>query len=171
MEKLVKRLEKKGWNKKELLKAVKIIKNAKSNKTRENLFLEKRIYWLLLIIIIVATFAISIALLPVLIAIKGVALYSVIIILGIAFGLLFELVIRSIEHLQHKHHLGLAVLIPLIALVNIYVIARISNNLALKLNLNNIHSPLIVALIYAASFVMPYIVYRFVLKIEYYSEK
>ena len=44
MENLIKRLEKKGWDKKEIIKTVGIIRNAKQNKTKENLFLEKRIF-------------------------------------------------------------------------------------------------------------------------------
>lgn len=171
MQNLAKRLEKRGWSKREIDEALGIIKNAKASKTKEDLFLHKRIYWILLVIVATANFAISVALMPLLIALKGPVLYFVIIALGIVFGLLFELVIRSIEHLQHKHHLILAILIPLLAAIDFLIITKISNDLASKLNLNNIHSPLIVALAYALSFVMPYIVYRFVLKKGYYSSE
>ncbi|MBS3100853.1 hypothetical protein J4204_01850 [Candidatus Woesearchaeota archaeon] len=129
MENLVKRLEKKGWRKKEIVRAVGIIRNAKQNKPHDIKFLEERIYWVLLAVIIAANFAISIALIPVLIALNGAFLYLVLMVLGIVFGLLFELVIRSIEHLEKKHHLLLAVLIPLIALANAFVISNVSNDL------------------------------------------
>src|SRR3989338_10246058 len=110
MENLIKRLEKKGWEKEEIAKAVEIIHNAKQLKTPENKFLEKRVYWILLFVIIAANFAISVALMPVLVALRGMLLYFVIIILGLVFGLLFELVIRSIEHLEKRHHVFLAVI-------------------------------------------------------------
>lgn len=171
MRNLIHRLEKRGWKKREVIKAVDIIKKAKHNKTKENLFLEKRIYWILLVLVIAANFSISVALMPILIALKGIFLYLIIIILGIVFGLLFELVIRSIEHLEKKHHLFLAFLMPLIALANVFIISRISNNLAEMLGLKNIHNTIIVAIIYAASLVLPYIIYRFVLKIEYYIKE
>ena len=139
----------------------------------ENLIkrLEKKIYWILLVVIAAANFAVSIALVPLFIALKGMFLYFVLIILGIIFGLLFELVIRSIEHLERKHHIFLAFLIPLTALANVFVITRISNNLTSTLNLANFQNPLIISIVYAASFVLPYIVYRFVLKIEYYTKE
>ena len=124
----------------------------------------------MLVVIIAANFAISVALIPALVALNGMALYIVIGFLGLAFGFLFELVIRSIEHLEKHHHLILAILIPLAALTNVFIITRISNELETKLGLDNLHNPLLVALIYAASFVLPYIIYRFVLKIEYYSK-
>ena len=171
MQNLIKRLEKKGWNKKEIIKTVGIIRNAKQNKTKENLFLEKRIYWILLAVIVTANFAISVALIPILMALNGMPLYFTIILLGIIFGLFFELVIRSIEHLERKHHLFLAVLIPLTALANAFAISNTSNNLSKTLNLTNMHNSMAIALAYASSFVLPFIVYRFVLKIEYYAKE
>ena len=171
MENLINRLEKKGWEKKQISKAVEIIHNAKQLKTAENRFLEKRIYWILFVIIIAANFAISIALIPLLMALNGALLYFTIIVLGIIFGLLFELVIRSIEHLERKHHIFLAFLIPLTALANVFIISKVSNNLARTLQLANFQNPVLISVIYAASFVLPYAVYRFVLRIEYYTKE
>ena len=171
MKNLIKRLEKKGWSKKDISKTVEIIHNAKQLKTQETRFLEKRIYWILLIVIIAANFAISVALIPVLMALSGMVVYIIILMLGIVFGLLFELVIRSIEHLEKKHHIFLAILIPLIALANIFIISKISNSLSAALQLTNFHNSIIIALVYAVSFVLPYIVYRFILKREYYIKE
>ena len=171
MKNLVERLEKRGWSKKEIIKAVNIIKKAKQNKPKDIIFFEERIYWILLVVIIAANFAISVALIPILLTLRGVLLYFIIIVLGLIFGLLFELLIRSIEHLEKEHHLFLAVLIPLIALSNVFVISKISNNLTRTLNLTNFQNPIVIALIYAASFVLPYIIYRFVLKIGYYAKE
>ena len=171
MQNLIKRLEKSGWNKRDIKKAVGIIKNAKQNKPEDIRFLDRKIYWMLLIIIAAANFAISIALIPILVALNGMQLYFIIIILGIVFGLLFELVIRSIEHLEKRHHIMLVFLIPLIALANLFVITNISNNAMSKLNLINIHNSFVVSIIYAGSFVLPYLVYRFVLKVEYYAKE
>lgn len=171
MKNLIKRLEKRGWGKREVKKAIGIIRDAKKNKPKDIMFLEERIYWILLVIIIVANFAISVALLPILISLRGVFLYFIIILLGVVFGLLFELVIRSIEHLEKGHHLFLAILIPLIALVNVFIISRISNDLSIDLGLKNIQVPVSIGLVYAISFVLPYIVYRYILKIEYYAKE
>ena len=168
MHNLIKRLKKRGWGKKEITKAVKLIKNTKKNKPTDIKFIHRRIYWILLAVIAVANFAISIALLPLLVALKGIFLYFILITLGITFGLLFELVIRSIEHLEKKHHIFLAILIPVAALVNIFIASRISNNLIEMLGLTNVHNSILIAIVYAISFVLPYVIYRFVLKIEYY---
>lgn len=171
MRNLVDRLEKRGWGRKDIIKAVEIIKKAKKDKPKEIKFLDERIYWILLTIMVAANFAISVAIMPLLIALKGIFLYFILIVLGIVFGLLFELVIRSIEHLEKQHHVFLAFLIPLTALANVFVISNISNNLARTLNLTNAHNSIIIAIVYAVSFVLPYVAYRFVLQIGYYVKE
>ena len=171
MQNLVNRLEKRGWSQKDIQKAVGIIDTAKKVKTTESRFLEKRIYFILLLVIIAANFAISLALIPILIALEGFYLYFIIVVLGIVFGLLFELVIRSIEHLERKHHLVLAFFIPLAALINAAVISQMSNKFESAFRINNYHEPIFVGIAYAVSFVLPYIVYRFILRIEYYSKE
>ena len=75
MENLRKRLEKRGWHKQEIEKAIRIIKNAKKNKTKENIFLEKRMFWILLAVLMAANFAVPVALIPLLIALNGFLLY------------------------------------------------------------------------------------------------
>ena len=171
MQNLLKRLEKKGWSGKEIKKAADIIENTNHSKSHANIFLEKKIYWILLIVIAAANFAVSIALIPLFITLKGMFLYFVLTLLGIIFGLLFELVIRSIEHLERRHHLILAVLIPLAALANIFIVSKISNNLARTLQLANFQNPILISIVYSVSFVLPYIIYRFVLKMEYYAKE
>lgn len=158
MHNLTKRLEKIGWEKQEIERAVQLISNAKKT-TTEFKFLEKRVYWILLLVLVAANFAISVGLVPALMAIKGPFVYLIIAAMGISFGFLFELVIRGIEHLQAKHHIALAIFIPIVAAANFFVISSWAG-----LNL-----PMAASLAYAASFTAPYAFYRFVLKKEYYS--
>lgn len=169
MHNLVDRLEKKGWSRKDIIKTVETIKNTKKNKPRDIVFIERRIFWILLVVITAANFAVSVALLPLLVALKGAPLYVVIIILGVILGLVFELVIRSMEHLEKQHHLFLAFLIPIVAMLNVFAISRISNSLVRSLGFANSHNPLIVSLLYSSSFALPYLISRFALKKEYYS--
>ena len=169
MQNLIKRLEKRGWEKKEISNALAIIKKAKDSKPAHVQFLEKRIYWVLLAVIIASNFAVSVALMPLMIALKGAFLYFVVVIIGAVFGLLFELVIRSMEHLEKAHHIFLVAMIPSAALINFLIMVGISNSMTLMLNLKNAQNAAAISLAYAVSFVMPYIIYRFVLKIEYYS--
>lgn len=162
MQNLIQRLEKRGWGKKEIAEAAWLIRKSKESIDPEARLFQRRIYRILLAAIVVANFAISTALMPLLIALKGIFLYFILVVMGLSFGLLFELVIRSAEHLERRHHIVLAAFIPIVAVVNAFVISGVSNDLARNLGLGNVHNPLIIAVVYAASFVLPYIIYRFV---------
>ena len=171
MHNLVRRLKKRGWAEKDIKKAVEIAQSARISRLNQSSFLEKRIYWILLLVIIAVNFAVSIALIPLLMTLKGAFLYFVLIILGLFFGFILEIVIRSIEHLEKKHHLALAFAIPLTALINIFLISGISNNLSEALNLKNTQNPIIIAIIYSISLALPYIIYKFVLDVGYYIKE
>ena len=170
MENLIHRLQKKGWTPKEISHAISIIREERKKKDVANKFIDK-IYWVLLLVIIAANFALSLALVPILMFLNGFILFAIIILVGTVFGLLFELIIRSIEHLDSHHHFVLALLIPLIALANSLVMSNYSNRLMESLDIHNTHNLILVSFVYAISFVLPYFIFRFVLRIEYYSEK
>lgn len=171
MHNLVRRLKKRGWAEKDIKKAVEIAQSARINRLSKSSFLEKRIYWILLLVIIAVNFAVSIALIPLLMALKGVFLYFVLVIIGLFFGFILEIVIRSIEHLEKKHHLALALIIPLTAVVNIFIITGIANNLSNILSIKNTQNPTAIAIVYAFSFTVPYVFQKFFLKTGYYIKE
>jgi hypothetical protein len=114
----------------------------------------------------VGNFIISISLIPLLLALKSFQLYGSVIIIGLSFGLLFELLIRTIE-MQAKHHVFLSIIIPIIAVVNVFVIVLYSNSFMESLNIQNPQNPFFVGLVYAIFFMIPYIAYNVFLKEKY----
>ena len=162
-----KRLEQKGWSKKDISKAIRIIEHAKANKHPKIKILDKLVFWISLLIAIIGNFIISISLIPILLALSNLPLYIVLITLGVSFGLLFELLIRTIEHLEAKHYILLGVIMPIIAVINVIIIVTFSNNLEKIVNIENPHNPLLVGIIYALAFMLPYLIYQFFLKDKY----
>lgn len=160
MKDLKNHLVEKGWKKKDISKALKIIEHAKKGKHPKIKILDKAVYWFSLLIAIIGNFIISLALMPFLISLKGVQLYIIIITLGLAFGLLFELLVRSIE-MQAKHHIFLSIIIPIVAVINFTIV---SNNMKAFIGIENHQNSLIVGSVYAVSFMLPYFVYRLFLK-------
>jgi len=159
-----KRLEQKGWKKKDIIKTANIIQKAKENKHPHIKTLDNAVYWISLGLAIIGNFLISISLIPLLLILKSFPLYLTIVTLGASFGLLFELLIRTIEHLETKHHLFLGIIIPIIALINLVVIVLISNGLEEILNIQNFQNPLLVGAAYAISFIFPFAIYHVFLK-------
>ena len=164
MKDIKKRLIQKGWNKSDINKTIKIIEHAKANKHPHIKILDKAVYWISLIIAIIGNLIISISLIPILLTLKSFQLYIIIITIGVSFGLLFELLIRSIEHLETRHHLFLGIIIPIIALANVFIIVLISNGLEEIINIQNTQNPLTIGIVYAVAFISPYFLYQLFLK-------
>lgn len=161
MKDLKNRLIEKGWGKRDVNRTIKIIESAKKNKHPRIKLLDKAVYWLSLILAVIGNFTISLALIPVLIALRSPQLYIIIVTIGLAFGLLFELLIRGIEHLETKHHIFLSIIIPITAVINFIII---SNNMKKFIGIENPQNPLIIGVVYAAAFILPYFVYQIFLK-------
>lgn len=158
------KLMKKGWRKSDINKTVKIIEKAKKSKHPKIKMLDKQVFSFSLILAIMGNFIISISLIPVLLVLNSILLYVIIVIMALTFGLLFELLIRSIEHLETKHHILLGVIIPIVAVINFVNMVIFSNKIEKILNIQNPQNPYLVAVIYAVSFILPYAVYQVFLK-------
>ena len=100
-------------------------------------------------------------LIPFLLALRDALLYTIIITLGIAFGLLFDLLIRDIDNLGSKHYIVAGLFIPCLAIVNVIYMASFSNTLTQTIGLKNIHSPILVGIVYTAAFTAPYLISHF----------
>lgn len=160
------KLKEKGWNQKDINEAISIIEHARENKHPKIKILDKSVYWISLIVIIAANFIISLSLLPILLALNSIWLYLILAIIGFSFGLLFELLIRTMEHLEPRHHVFFAIIIPVIAVINIIFMVSFSNGLEAILGIQNLHNPIFTGIAYSAFFMLPYIAYRFLLLTE-----
>lgn len=113
------------------------------------------IYYTTLLILTVCNFIVTLTLIPFVLTLENINVYLVAAGLGLVFGLLFNTLVRDIEHLRPKHHILAAVFIPLVALINFYlisvIISRISKVLMISVNIN----PLILGLIFCILFITP----------------
>lgn len=148
----------KGWGRAEVRRAADILAHAEALKSPSMKFLEQAAFWTALLIAIIGNFVISVVLVPFLLLLHGVGLYATVFIVGITFGLLFNVLIRYIENLGQGQHIIAGAFIPALALINIYIITRLSNSLEILLQLTTPpHSPAAVSVTYVAAFVLPYL--------------
>ncbi len=162
IERLTRNLPRKGWSAPEIQKTIAILQEAPAKKSEFVLFLDSALYWILLGVAIFANFVISIALVPFLLVLTGVLLYTSLFFIGIVFGTMLDVVIRETEFLQEKHFIVAEVLIPAVALINIYIITQLSNQLAVLLDTAGVgQQPVIVAVVYVVSFTLPHLAYKY----------
>ena len=154
-------LPKRGWTKPEIDRTVQILREAPEKRPDWLRFLDAALYWILILVSIFANFIISIVLVPFLLVLSGAILYGALFFLGIVFGTMLDVVVRETEYLQKKHYVIAEVLIPAIALINIYMITGLTNQLAVALSLPNVNNqPWLVALMYVVAFSLPHIVFK-----------
>ena len=153
----------KGWSDQEIADTLKIIK---SDKFQDYVKIQKQsnvvVYWGLIMLMVVCNFAASIFLIPLLVTAENHWIYLMAFILGLVFGLLFDIVIRNLEHIEKHHHLIASILILLLAVLNFVIVVIISNKLDIIFGLEIHHNPVFVSLWYAAAFIGPYLFNRFV---------
>lgn len=116
-------------------------------------------YWIALIAGIIGNFFVSVMLVPFLIIINDIQLFFAMPLVGLGTGYIFYYILKGIRHLEKQHHIIIWLLLPSIALINVYIITQLSNLLAVLLQIESgVHDPLITSLLYSAFFVLPYLI-------------
>ncbi len=160
------RLLAKGWSEEEVNKAVSIMnsENAHIHHAKFVRHYSPVVYWMALIISIIGNLIISVMLIPVFLAFTEIKTLIVVVgVIALAFGGFFTFLLHELEHINQKHHVMAGIIIPVIAVINIYVIVNLSNALDTNvLQLGVQQNPLLMALIYVIGFVLPYVIYKIV---------
>ncbi|MBI2139495.1 hypothetical protein HYU14_01115 [Candidatus Woesearchaeota archaeon] len=150
----------KGFSKKDALRTMEVIRKAKSSPPMFK-YMDALLYWALLVVAIVGNLIISIILLPFLLAFKNIPLYFTIILLGVLFGYIFNLLIRDVQH-TGKEYIKASLFIPALAVINMYYMVGFANFVSATLHLpSKIHSPLALSLLYVIAFSLPYFLHNF----------
>jgi len=157
-------LAEKGWQEHHIERAVSTLHAAESVKDSGTKLLDLVIYWVAMVLAVVGNFVLSIALIPVLLAFNDIALLISVAIAAILFGMTLDFVLKEIEHLRKTHLIIPELFIPAIALINVYIITNLSNDIARALQLPTTHNPWTVSIIYMVCFVIPHFVFKWTRK-------
>ncbi len=156
-------MREKGWSEEEIKNALnKVYSPEKEEKHIEyKKEMNKVVYWTTLLVLTVANFLVSIVLIPFLLVLKPYQLGMIVAVMGLVLGLLFNLVIRDVEHIETKHHVVAAIFIPSVALINVFVMVSIGNSLSQTLGIAGHENPVLISLAYICAFLVPYIISEF----------
>ena len=82
---------------------------------------------------------------------------------SISFGVLMSIIIKDIENLQTKHHIGLLAIIPIVGIINFFIVVKAANNIVTNLNelvsisvLHHYIHPILLGVVYIIGFLIPY---------------
>jgi len=148
------RLREKGWSENEILKAKSILERAE----KQDVFFARIVFWSAMVVIVFANLLISLILIPFLIFLSSWVLYSIVALLGLMIGFVYNFLITDIQYLKRHHHILAGITLPLIALTNMFLMAIFSNRYAEKANFSHTNSPWLIGIIFAVVFILPALV-------------
>jgi len=166
-----KRLEEKGWSKDEILKAAEILHGKEA---QGKIYFQKEmnpiVYWLTLILAIVANMVISVVLVPFLLAVESaLTLYSIVALLALAFGFFFKLLLNDIENIDPQHHVIAGIFIPALAIINIIIVINVTSVIDKVLfGVQFTQNAIAITVVYVFAFIAPYLVSKIV---DYYQTR
>jgi len=149
------KLRMKGWTEEEIIKA----EHSLETELKHDAHFSKIVFWTSLVIVIIANILVSLMLIPFLIVLNKIILYSIVVILAGVIGFLYTFLIRDIGHLDKKHHVLAGIIIPIIALANVFVMVVASNQFIKDVQAENgPHSPWLTGIVFAVVFIIPYLI-------------
>jgi len=111
------RLKEKGWSDAEIAHAEAVFERAEEKKHPNVVMLDQVVYWLLLLISLVGVVIVTAVIVPLILLLPPSMVAVVLLILGVAFGALFTIVIQDIHWLQGHHHSIALVFLPVISVL------------------------------------------------------
>ena len=147
-------LAKKGWNHHELKKAESVL----NKKSRHHARFSKLVLFSSLILVLFGNVVIAILLIPLLVFLKSYALYGIIVLLGISIGFLYNLLLNDIGELEKKYHLLANITLPIIALINMFLMVSSVNKFISEKKFSSFsYDPWVISILFTVAFLIPYL--------------
>ncbi len=149
---MVKDLKKRGWSDEDIKKVVEVYSSHDQSKRTTMII----IYWLALLVTIVANFLVTVVVILFLITLPLPLLYLIVILIAFGFGSLLLLLLKDIRRLDPEHYVLISIFFPSMAFINVFIITTVANIMKVSLDLV-IPNPLAVSLVYVYAFSAPYL--------------
>ena len=148
----------KNWPSKEKEEMIKILGRRQSSKASR--FFRRLNFALILVVLALGNVALSFVLIPLFVIANELTITFFLVVLGLAFGIFTDQVIYQIEQVPEKYYAVVAGFLPVLVVLNFYIMTLGSNIWAGILNFpTGVHNPLFISILYAVAYMMPF-VYR-----------
>lgn len=154
----MKSIEKEKWDEKEIKKAAKIILDAEKNKGIFIKILDEIVHWILLLIILFGNIILNVFIILISGLLSAPLFYTIVVLIAILFGILIEIPLRDIEKIDKNKHFISRIVLPLLALVNIYILIGIKNTIENISETVFEFNIVMIGLLYGICFLLPHLV-------------
>jgi lipopolysaccharide export LptBFGC system permease protein LptF len=114
--------------------------------------------WTAMALLVFTNFLAAILLVPFLLFFEGTGQYVIVALFGIGFGLIFNLMIHSIEHLGDRHHVIAGVVVPCFALIDIVILFGLVEKAKEALSIDTTYNYTFIVILFIVAFLVPYII-------------
>ena len=149
-EKLAEKLRAKGWSEPDIQQAIGIL-----SAPADNADSSRGLYWIAILLVLIADLFISIVIVPILMLIKNSYVYLLIFIIAWSFGFLFNSLLDELETFGGTYIMSV-LFMPSLVTINTYFMFKVFNVLASILKVNSSTGASII-LTYSFVFLIPFI--------------
>jgi len=159
---LKKRMRKKGWSSKDLKHLDKKTEEVRKKRDSAYYLIEMFLYWFVLVFAILCSLIISFVLIFFFVLLKPIGVYVLTGIIGVMFGMLFEVLLRNIDWIETKHHFFGGVILAAIVLLNLMIFSSAFTERVILFSLVRIpaYGNLIIGTVYCISFFVPFVIHK-----------
>ncbi|MBI2565145.1 hypothetical protein HYV79_04130 [Candidatus Woesearchaeota archaeon] len=155
--------KKKSWTEEEISQVFRVLKRGEKQHAKSIKLGGAITYIFALLVVILGNLFSSVIMVPILLLVSGFYLITLLLLLGLCFGTLFETIIWLFEKATHQIIIA-GLFIPSVALINVVLIVKLSNKFAEALYTSvGPQNPLIVGIFYISAFVLPFLVHKLII--------
>ena len=145
------------WAQKDILKAEKVLKKF----SRQDVFYGRLVFWSAIFVVVIANLLVSVILIPFLAVLNKWFLDLILVMMALVMGFIYNFLITNIGHLEDHHHILAAIIVPVIAVANVFFVVQIANMMIESVQIANARqNPWIIGILYGGFFILPYVVAR-----------
>lgn len=165
-------LLKKGWTDEEVDYTFNVIDTAKDKKSAFIHFLDGAISWFGLFIVFLGSLILSVVLMPFFLTVKGPFLYLMVFLIAFVLGIVFNFLLDQINQLGKEEKIVGEIFLPVISLIDVYVMFGIANVLVDTLKMTSEpHNQFLFGLVFVVSLSGPFYLSHSKMLIEKYTKR
>ncbi len=149
--------QQKGWTKREIQEAVRILKKAEEKKHPIHKLVENNLLGVALLKAFIANLFATTVAIPFILSFQGRTLYVFLAMLGLSFGMVLHSVLKQVENLETRHHTLAFIFLAITILIQFQIGLHLARQLVHYLQLNPIQDPWFITLSYLIPYLCPYL--------------
>lgn len=151
-------LEKKGWSQPEIYRAMRALHRG----TEQEKYFTQVLFFSTILLVLFSNIFVMVGVLFLAIIMPAWFIMCLMAIFGVIIGIVYDYLIRDIAHIEKHHHFIAGSVIPLVAVMNSFIIVYASQGISQDLGLNVAQDPVMTSVVFIVFLLIPTFFRRFI---------